>query len=455
MKHYVLVLMMSVTASTSTALGQGDWRLRPSSGAVSTARTEMQLAADPSRGLVVGFGGLRPYINVADTTLVWDGDTWSELPAQPGMIARIGAAVAYHPGLQRVVLFGGASPVASNALDETWTFDGARWQLLAIAGPPGRSHAAMAWDGSRLILFGGLRPQLSNDTWAFDGQTWTQLATAPSPPPRSHHAMAGGNGEILMCGGGYGGGYNDTWRWTGQAWEQVWPTVQPPPRHGANLVFDAERSRYLLSHGFGPNPYIPPTDTFAFTTDWQALPLTALPYPRRSAGAAWFARDRKVVMVGGELWGSSGAVAASDTWVFGEFASVTSYGSGCAAGAAAVPTLSPVAGSPVMGGTLTLETRCPAGGIGLFELGFSDQYWAGVPLPLSLAVLGAAPACQLWMSGDRIEVATGPVFQNSIAIPATPALQHVKFHAQSFHLAALDFATLSASNAVRCRIDRY
>ncbi len=50
----------------------------------------------------------------------------------------------------------------------------------------------MAYDSARgvTVLFGGLRyPNVFDDTWEWDGTTWTQLAI-PGPPPRQRHGMA-------------------------------------------------------------------------------------------------------------------------------------------------------------------------------------------------------------------------------------------------------------------------
>jgi hypothetical protein len=59
--------------------------------------------------------------------------------------------------------------------------------------PSGRTGSAMAYDAARgqVVLFGGGNAtQVFDDTWVWDGTTWTQKAPAHKPLGRSGHAMA-------------------------------------------------------------------------------------------------------------------------------------------------------------------------------------------------------------------------------------------------------------------------
>src|SRR5262249_12382183 len=67
------------------------------------------------------------------------------------------------------------------------------WMHAAPATtPPGRYDAGMAFDSARnrTVLFGGVDVNFNglNDTWEWDGSTWTQLSPATSPPARSASA---------------------------------------------------------------------------------------------------------------------------------------------------------------------------------------------------------------------------------------------------------------------------
>ena len=63
----------------------------------------------------------------------------------------------------------------------------------------------MAFDPAtgQLILFGGFDGAYQNDTWSWDGTTWTQLFPATSPPGRYDATMAfdQATGQLILFGG--------------------------------------------------------------------------------------------------------------------------------------------------------------------------------------------------------------------------------------------------------------
>ncbi len=88
--------------------------------------------------------------------------------------------------------------------------------------PEARNAAAVASDGTALVLFGGQgvgRPL--NDTWAWNGTTWKHKVSTASPPARSDATMApDGTGLVLFGGKGDGGLFlGDTWTWGGKPQE--------------------------------------------------------------------------------------------------------------------------------------------------------------------------------------------------------------------------------------------
>ncbi len=85
--------------------------------------------------------------------------------------------------------------------------------------PPGRRGASMATlpDGT-VVLFGGYgTSDYLNDTWVFNGNTWSQISGTPSPPARHFATMASGpGGTVVLFGGGNStGNLGDTWVWDG------------------------------------------------------------------------------------------------------------------------------------------------------------------------------------------------------------------------------------------------
>src|SRR3954469_11005809 len=58
-------------------------------------------------------------------------------------------------------------------------------ELSPKNSPPARSYLAMTYDAvsGKTIAFGGFDGTgYLNDTWSFDGTTWTQIATPYAPP---------------------------------------------------------------------------------------------------------------------------------------------------------------------------------------------------------------------------------------------------------------------------------
>jgi hypothetical protein len=85
--------------------------------------------------------------------------------------------MAYDPGTGQLVLFGGTDAANNAMLDDTWTWNGTTWtQQAPIASPPGRSFASMAYDpGTGQLVFTGAADDNGNylnDTW-----TWNELPT--------------------------------------------------------------------------------------------------------------------------------------------------------------------------------------------------------------------------------------------------------------------------------------
>src|SRR5437868_2193958 len=111
--------------------------------------------------------------------------SWSKISPTQGLPARAFFATAYDPISKKVVVFGGAN--ATSQLNETWTFDGKTWTQVQTSVSPGpRSAAAMAYDKNiqKVVLFGGfVGVTFLNDTWLWDGatSTWTQATPQTIP----------------------------------------------------------------------------------------------------------------------------------------------------------------------------------------------------------------------------------------------------------------------------------
>ena len=164
--------------------------------------------------------------------------------------------MAYDATRGRVVLFGGLD---GNFRNDTWEWDGSTWSELSPPGSPSPRYGhAMAYNSvrGRVILFGGNDGRDCDDTWEWDGSTWSELSPPGSPSPRSGHAMAynSARGRIVLFGGWDGiRRRNDTWEWDGSTWTELSPPGSPSPRTGHAMAYDVARDRVVL---FGGNDAI-------------------------------------------------------------------------------------------------------------------------------------------------------------------------------------------------------
>ena len=175
---------------------------------------------------------------------------------------RYAHGLAYDSLRDRVVLYGGV--IGSNvSTNDTWEWDGDRWEPTARSGPFMRRGTAMVFDAQRgvVVLFGGTYQQAGvdtylGDTWLWSGSEWQPVATSgPLPSRRAEHAMAydSRRGRVVLFGGySFAEGprtyLSATWEWDGATWAQV-SRAGPQGRCGHTLAYDSERQRVVLFGG--------------------------------------------------------------------------------------------------------------------------------------------------------------------------------------------------------------
>jgi hypothetical protein len=299
--------------------------------------------------------------------------------------------MAYDPVRRRVLLFGGYATTSTYTLADTWEWDGTDWnQLNPARSPPGRSSHAMAYDAARarVVLFGGQNAwgpsHMWEDTWEWDGTTWSERATPIRPAARRDHTMAydSTRGRVVLFGGNTetsGFVIADTWEWDGTSWSKITTASAPEARYVHAMTYDAARRRTVL-HG------------------------------------------------GGTFY-----VILGDTWVYHDAAaSFARFGAGCA-GSAGTPLLEANGQRPWMGESFTLFlSNLPPGRSTLIWLGRSNTRLGPTTLPLDLTPLGMT-GCSLLVSPEHYF----PVFNFSgaarwtLAIPRDPSLLGETFFNQA------------------------
>ncbi len=193
----------------------------------------------------------------------------------------------------------------------------------------------MAYDSvhHQVVLFGGEGPTTNvygplpnlNDTWTWDGTTWTQQFPQNSPSARSSYSMAFDSdlGVVVLFGGFNGGlqngGFlNDTWTWNGTNWtEQPQQPVfaAPAPRSGASMAYDSVHHQMVMFGGAGQS--LDPSQGSVFLGDtwlwngssWSDVYPRNPPSARAGATMVFDTLHGVTVLFGGSFY-------LNDTWVW-------------------------------------------------------------------------------------------------------------------------------------------
>jgi hypothetical protein len=237
--------------------------ITPGSGSMPIPRAYFGMAYDQTRHKVVVYGGScsTQFSNVGIVGDTWEFDpatrTWTQgANTIPIFVGLTGSALAYDPTRHQIIAFGGM-PYWDWGTDQTWAWDGTSWTDISPAGSPGKRHYhSMATDyvRNRIVMFGGRNPNALSDTWEWDGAHWTQVAlTGPQPNYRWVPGLAfneSTNTTIMFGSGTAGQNLNDTWEWNGSQWQQLHPLTSPSPR-GTSMVYDSSEAKLVLFSGAG------------------------------------------------------------------------------------------------------------------------------------------------------------------------------------------------------------
>jgi len=238
-----------------------------------SARGYSEMAYDPVHRQVVLFGGL----GLNDTWL-WDGSDWTQ--ATPTFIPNqaIEEGMTFFAATGTVVMYSGDFSGATHL----YSWDGADWTDLPFTGgpPPSTFQGGLSVDPERdvLVLLAPdandfmLQPHPALHHWEFDGKTWTERAVV-TPPARSlvQTATDEQTDTIVMFGGV---GFNDTWAWDGQRWTQRHPRHSPPSLSSTGpmpgMAYDAARGEVVVFGGMNYANNVVQNDTWTWNgRDWH------------------------------------------------------------------------------------------------------------------------------------------------------------------------------------------
>jgi hypothetical protein len=285
------------------------WRLLEENGVPNAG---MSYTYDGIRQRGVIFGG-----DDSDT-YEWNGTSWTLITSGSPSV-RVNAAMAFDRRRGESVLFGGWFR-PDNYNGDTWEWDGTRWRKVSSSGPQARANQAMTYDNSqgKVVLFGGsYYVTIYGDTWEWNGTSWTQQFSASAPSPRIFPRMVydEGRNKIVLFGGQttyYGTFLNDTWEWDGTSWSQV-ATTGPSARSWHVMAYDPLRQRVVLFGGGGWGRL----ESFNDLWEWDGSSWTQIKEygPSARIGACMFFDPtlQGIILYGGYNNGSEYSVL-KDTW---------------------------------------------------------------------------------------------------------------------------------------------
>ena len=258
------------------------------------SRSDHAIAFDSARQRIVLFGGVQKtgtattYFN---DTWEWDGTEWTQVE-DSGPAPRSGMGMCFDNKRAVTVLFGGNN--ASSQFADTWIWDGVSWTQEQDSGPSARTRHGMDYDSirDRVVLFGGSSmttkqiqvwhsgslfqsgyyttetistSQFMNDTWEYDGGTWTRVADT-GPSARFGFGFVYGDKVVLLFGGKNAtNAFRDTWQWDGAHWTQR-QDIGPSQRGDLAAAYDSNRGHMVVFGGSGEGNSPP-----IFGDTWEAF----------------------------------------------------------------------------------------------------------------------------------------------------------------------------------------
>ncbi|HTS48449.1 MAG TPA: kelch repeat-containing protein [Bryobacteraceae bacterium] len=240
--------------------------------------------------------------------------------------------MAYDAAHHQVVLFGGETVYEHlfQYANDTWAWDGTNWTQLAVSNtPPARSLAAMAYDGghSDVVMFGGVYEVLGGytvaqslrDTWVLNGLNWTQQSPQAASSAGEGCSMTydAASGQVVLFGGENESGGNripnaETWVWDGMNWTKKSPPNAPSARYQHAAAFDAAHSQIVLFGGADTKRAN--SETWIWDgANWTQESPQASPSARLSHSMAYDTQHGQVVLFGGE---DAGGNLFGDTWTW-------------------------------------------------------------------------------------------------------------------------------------------
>jgi len=251
------------------------------------------VATDLARDVIVAFGG-RIGSPTIDTTREYVRGSWYERPLATRPAPRQLQQMVYMPSIGKIVMWAGTTANGTPVNDGTWAWDGTAWQRLALAAnTPTRVEVASTFDAERreIVMFGGRASALvphTDETWVFDGATWTQRTPATLPPARGSASLGYDpiRRRVVMTAGQIPGDFAfDLWTWDGTNWTEHPQPTRPTARVDGSLIWSSYRKRLVFAGGEDSASAVADDVWELDDTTWSRVNATAPPRVRNAMTA--------------------------------------------------------------------------------------------------------------------------------------------------------------------------
>ncbi len=174
---------------------------------------------------------------------------WSQLTPASSPSARDHALEAFDPATGQLVVVGVGGVHAARLPDlddDTWTFDGATWTKHFTPVIPDQQNSVIAYDPAtkQLVVYS------DDGTWTWNGSLWT--VQHPAQMPLLYlpcMATDTATGELVLFGGDLsqtpGQMTTQTWTWRDGTWLQI-AVGEGPPQSGCSMSYDGAHQDLVL-----------------------------------------------------------------------------------------------------------------------------------------------------------------------------------------------------------------
>jgi hypothetical protein len=154
------------------------------------------------------------FITKGSHTFLFDGETLTTLNPAVKPPVRVFAGLVYDSSRGVMVFHGG---ISGAPLGDTWEWVAGQWIQTAIGGGPTPAHSfSMSYDPTtqRVVRQGGIGAGgvILDQTWVYDGASWSLAAGADLGPKAKHATVFDPNsGQIMLVGGNVASNGTEMW----------------------------------------------------------------------------------------------------------------------------------------------------------------------------------------------------------------------------------------------------